>query len=77
LAPKITKLAFGFEILAPKILYKKRAHMMLMKLTPWGRQQKMIYHTNDVIAWKRLKKEISFVYLKAFTILKKNIFSNY
>jgi len=60
LAPKITKLAFGFEILAPKILYKKRAHMMLMKLTPWGRQQKMIYHTNDVIAWKRLKKEISF-----------------
>jgi len=34
LAPKTTKLAFGFEILAPKILYEKRAHKRLMKLTP-------------------------------------------
>jgi hypothetical protein len=34
LAPKTTKLAFGFEILAPKILYKKRARKRLMKLTP-------------------------------------------
>jgi hypothetical protein len=31
---KTTKLAFGFEILAPKISYKKRARKMLMKLTP-------------------------------------------
>jgi len=28
-----TKLAFGFEILAPKILYEKCAREMLMKLT--------------------------------------------
>jgi len=34
LVPKVTKLAFGFEILAPNILYEKRAHKMLMKLTP-------------------------------------------
>jgi len=34
LAPKTTKLALGFEILAPKTLYKKRAHKTLMKLTP-------------------------------------------
>jgi len=33
LAPKTTKLAFGFDILAPKILYKKRAQKTLMKLT--------------------------------------------
>jgi len=33
LAPKTTKLAFGFEILAPKILYEKPAHKMLVKLT--------------------------------------------
>jgi len=32
LAPRITKLCFGFEILAPKILYEKRAHITLMKL---------------------------------------------
>jgi len=34
LSPKITKLYFGFEILAPKISYEKCAHKMLMKLTP-------------------------------------------
>jgi len=28
-----TKLAFGFKILAPKILYEKRARKTLMKLT--------------------------------------------
>jgi len=33
LAPKTMKLAFGFEILVPKILYKKRTLKMLMKLT--------------------------------------------
>jgi len=33
-APKTTKLAFGFEILAPKILYKKCTCKTLMKLTP-------------------------------------------
>jgi len=33
LAPKITKLLFGFEVLAPKILYEKCAHKMLAKLT--------------------------------------------
>jgi len=33
LVPKTTKLAFGFEILAPKILYKKRTKKTLMKLT--------------------------------------------
>jgi len=35
LATKIhTKLAFGFEILVPKILYQKCVHKTLMKLTP-------------------------------------------
>jgi len=34
LAPKTTKLALGFEILAPKTSYKNRAHKTLMKLTP-------------------------------------------
>jgi len=34
LAPKITKLCFGFEVLVPKILYEKCACIMLMKLTP-------------------------------------------
>ncbi len=34
LAPKITKLCFGFEVLVPKISYKKRARTTLMKLTP-------------------------------------------
>jgi len=32
--PKTTKLAIGFEILAPKILYKKRVRKTLMKFTP-------------------------------------------
>jgi len=36
LAPKTTKLAFGFEILAPKISYKKCARKMLKKLTIGG-----------------------------------------
>jgi hypothetical protein len=36
LAPIATKLAFGFEILASKILYKKCARKMLMKLTAEG-----------------------------------------
>jgi hypothetical protein len=36
LASKITKLAFGFKILAAKILYKKPEQKMLMKLTPVG-----------------------------------------
>ncbi len=31
---KATKLAFGFEIFAPKVLYEKRECIMLMKLTP-------------------------------------------
>jgi len=34
LAPKITKLCFGFEVLPPKSLYKKRTSKTLMKLTP-------------------------------------------
>jgi len=33
LAPKTTKLAFGFEILATKISYEKRTRKTLMKLT--------------------------------------------
>jgi hypothetical protein len=33
LVPKITKLCFGFEVLTPKILYKKCMRIMLMKLT--------------------------------------------
>jgi len=37
LAPKTTKLAFGFEILAAKILYEKHAQKTLMKLTPGGK----------------------------------------
>jgi len=32
--PKTTKLAFGFEILASKISYKKCVRKMLMQLTP-------------------------------------------
>ena len=31
------KLAFGFEIFVPKILYKKGAHKAVMKLTPIGK----------------------------------------
>jgi hypothetical protein len=34
LAQKTTKLTFGFEILALKLLYEKCAGKMLMKLTP-------------------------------------------
>ncbi len=36
LASKTKKLAFGFEILAAKILYEKRTKKMLMELTPEG-----------------------------------------
>jgi len=31
---KLQSWPLGIEILAPKILYKKRTHKMLMKLTP-------------------------------------------
>jgi hypothetical protein len=34
LAPKITKLCFGFEIFSRQNIGEKRAHKMLMKLTP-------------------------------------------
>jgi hypothetical protein len=34
LAPKTTKLAFGFEILTLKISYQKRMRKTLMTLTP-------------------------------------------
>jgi len=34
LAPKITKLGFGFESFGAKISYKKCEHKTLMKLTP-------------------------------------------
>jgi len=34
LVPKIIKLCFVFEVLAPKILYEKCAGITLMKLTP-------------------------------------------
>jgi len=33
-SPKITKLCFGFEVLAPKISYEKHTCITLMKLTP-------------------------------------------
>jgi len=33
LAPKITKLCFGFEIFGAKVSYQKHAHITLMKLT--------------------------------------------
>jgi len=34
LAPEITKLCLGFEVLVPKILYEKCECIMVMKLTP-------------------------------------------
>jgi hypothetical protein len=47
-APKITKLCFGFEIFAPKILFKKCARKTLMKLT----------HSQRTDNWEKLNYDI-------------------
>jgi hypothetical protein len=55
LAPKTTKLAFGFEILAPKISYEKRACTTFMKLTPGVNFTKILWAAFTHRSQKRKK----------------------
>jgi len=63
LAPKITKLCFGFEIFGNKISYKKRTHKTLMKLTPGCRKSDTeLTRSLNILVMLTFAKEFSVVF---------------
>ncbi len=65
LAAKISKLCFGFDILAPKILYKICAHKTLMKLTP--AEDSIYQHFKNTFLYKS--------FLRSFSVITERVFS--